>query len=210
VTKALIIANGDLPRPERLRGLVREADVVVAVDGGANALRRLKIVPSVILGDFDSITARTRAFYRNVPQIHMPDQESTDLEKALTWCLRRGIRRADIAGATGSRLDHEIGALGCFKRFGTKPEMRFVTPDAEITQVTGTASLDLKPGAIFSLIPLDRCSGIVTSGLKYPLKNEALETGRRDGISNEAVARRVKISVRKGTLLLYLPAGIHR
>jgi thiamine pyrophosphokinase len=47
------------------------------------------------------------------------------------------------------------------------------------------------------------CSGIVTTGLKYPLKRESLALGVREGSSNEAVAPAVTISCREGSLLLF-------
>ena len=53
-------------------------------------------------------------------------------------------------------------------------------------------------------MPLDRCEGIQTIGLKYPLDNESLELGVREGASNEVISSPVRISVKKGCLLLFV------
>jgi thiamine pyrophosphokinase len=64
-------------------------------------------------------------------------------------------------------------------------------------------SIRTSKGAKISLIPVDRCTGVTTTNLKYPLKNALLETGVREGISNEATGRSATVSVAKGTLLLF-------
>ncbi len=63
-------------------------------------------------------------------------------------------------------------------------------------------------GEKISLIPLERCKGVTTHNLKYRLQNESLELGIREGISNEATGRKVTISVKRGTLLLYRFRGV--
>jgi thiamine pyrophosphokinase len=55
-----------------------------------------------------------------------------------------------------------------------------------------------------SLFPLSgKVSGITTKGLKYPLQNEALENGVRDGTSNEVISTPVSIAYDVGDLLLF-------
>jgi thiamine pyrophosphokinase len=52
-------------------------------------------------------------------------------------------------------------------------------------------------------MPMGVCRGIVTKGLKYPLRNESLALGVREVSSNEAIGRSVRISVKHGSLLLF-------
>ena len=179
------------------------ADLVVCADGGANSARRLGVKPDVILGDFDSITPHTRRFFRTVPQLFMEDQNSTDMEKALKYCVERRVSSADVVGALGGRIDHAMGNLGCFKKFGNRLHLRFVDVRSELTLVKRSVRLSVNIGDELSLIPLDRCSGVSTTNLKYSLRNDLLETGVRAGISNVATARTVGVRVRRGTLLLY-------
>ncbi|HTK82396.1 MAG TPA: thiamine diphosphokinase [Bacteroidota bacterium] len=201
---ALIIANGPLPAQPNLSKLVAAAGLIVCADGGANKARKRRLKPDIILGDLDSISPATKKHFSRVPIVLIEDQESTDLEKAISFCVRRGVRQADIVGALGERIDHATGSLGCFKEFGERIELRFHDAYGMLLRVHGTIKVEAKKGQKISLIPLDRCSGITTRNLLYPLNNETLELGKREGISNQATSSAVTVSVRKGTLLLYL------
>ena len=201
--QALIIANGALPPRQIVRPLVSSADIVICADGGANAARRLRIQPDIILGDFDSIQPSTRKFFRRVPQLLIDDQNSTDMEKALQYCAEREISSVDVVGATGNRIDHTTGSLGCLKKFGDRLQLRFIDAVGELSMVRGSVELSTNIGDKLSLIPLERCTGVTTANLKYALDNDLLELGVREGISNEAIGHRITISVRQGTLLLY-------
>ena len=200
---ALIIANGTLPPAPMVRRLRQRADLVVCADGGANRARSSGITPDIILGDMDSLTAATKRFYRGVPLFRIPDQESTDLEKAILFCITLGTASVDVLGALGDRIDHITGSLGCFKRFGERIELRLIDEIGELTRIRKRVSLKTRKGEKISLIPVDRCAGVTTKNLKYPLKNAFLETGVREGISNEATGRSASVSVAKGTLLLF-------
>src|SRR5258708_7345212 len=102
--KALIIANGTLPIASIMRRLVRSADLIVCADGGANHARSMHITPTVIIGDLDSILISTKKFFKNIPLLRVKDQESTDLEKAIEFCISHTIHSVDVAGATGDRI----------------------------------------------------------------------------------------------------------
>lgn len=200
---ALIIANGTLPQAKIVRKLLGAADYIICADGGANHARRLRIKPDIILGDLDSITPSTRKYFHDVEILYIPDQCSTDLEKAVRLCIANNIASVDILGATGSRIDHSTGSLGCFKKFGKRIEMRIHDTNGTISAVRKSTHLKVRKGEKISLIPLERCIGITTKNLLYPLKNESLELGVREGTSNQATAKHLSISVKKGMLLLY-------
>lgn len=201
--RGLIIANGTLPRRSTVRTLAAAADVIVCADGGANGARKLGIRPDVILGDFDSITPSTKKFFRAIPVMLIEEQNRTDMEKAIDYCIRRRIASVDVVGATGDRIDHTTGNLWCFKKFGDRVRLRFIDSVGVLTQIRGSIRLSMEIGERLSLIPLDRCSGVTTANLKYPLHNDLLELGVKEGISNEATGTSVKITVRQGTMLLF-------
>jgi thiamine pyrophosphokinase len=201
--RALIIANGSSPPRKIVRVLQSHADLVVCADGGANRARAYGIKPHVIIGDFDSISRSTRTFFSRVPVLAVSDQESTDLEKAIEFCIQRRVKFIDVVGATGARVDHAAGNLGCFKKFGSRVRLRFVDSFGLLTQVRRSLRISADIGDKLSLIPLDRCVGVTTENLKYPLQNDLLELGVREGTSNEATGTTVRISLKRGTLLLY-------
>ena len=203
MTRALIIANGTLPSSPIVKRFQRLEDVIICADGGANHARRLGIRPDTILGDLDSITPSTRKYFKWIPVMFIQDQESSDLEKAISFCILRQYTHVDILGGTGDRIDHSTGSLGCFRKFGEQIEIRLIDTVGILRQVQGSLKLTMKKGDLVSLIPLNRCGGVTTSHLKYPLKNKVLELGKREGTSNEATGRDLRVSVKKGTLLCY-------
>jgi len=200
---ALILANGPFPPPDVLRELRAHATLIVCADGGANWARRSKIKPDIILGDLDSILPSTKRHFRNTPILKVEDQESTDLEKAIRYCIERRVASADIIGALGERIDHTTGSLGCFKKFGGRIRLRFVDGVGELTRIGRSVKFKARKGEKLSMIPLDHCTGVTTTNLKYALKNGVLELGVREGISNEATGPVAAVAVKTGTLLLY-------
>jgi len=50
---------------------------------------------------------------------------------------------------------------------------------------------------------LPSARNIITKGLEFPLKNESLEFGVREGTLNRSVSENISISFRKGSLLLF-------
>ena len=47
--RALIICNGEMPSSQAVNSLVKDADLVICADGGADRARRLGIVPDIII-----------------------------------------------------------------------------------------------------------------------------------------------------------------
>ena len=87
--RALIIANGEPPKKSLLQALVKEVQLVVCADGGANTALKLGVTPHAIVGDMDSIHTETFVKFHKVPGYEDPDQESTDLEKAIAWTIKQ-------------------------------------------------------------------------------------------------------------------------
>lgn len=200
---ALILANGEPPTEKLLHALCSAAQLVVCADGGANAARALGLRPDAIVGDLDSIRPETLAAFRGIPVHEDHDEFSTDLEKAVRWALGCGCREITIAGALGRRLDHTVGNLGVLPKFHAAARIRIVDEIGELTYVAREVRFEAPLGSLVSLVPLNRCEGVVTEGLQYALAGEVLELGLRDGTSNVVVASPVTIHVARGHLLLY-------
>jgi thiamine pyrophosphokinase len=201
--RALVIANGEPPRKQLLQSLLRECNVVICADGGANTAFKFKIQPDAIVGDMDSIHAEALVKFRKVHTFEDRDDESTDLEKALSWAIGHKYDHIAVVGASGKRLDHTIGNLSVLAKFYPDAVIRVVDDVGEVTYIGRELTFDAKLGDVVSLIPLSRCEGITTHGLRYVLDDEALELGVREGTSNVVTDSAVSIKVRKGHLLLY-------
>ncbi len=200
--KAVILCNGKIPEKAKIERALSDAELLIAADDGANRAKELGFQPDVIIGDLDSytVTGNEKALV-----IKDENQETNDLEKALSYALKRSASSAVIFGATGKRLDHTLKNLSVLLQFDSLfNSVIFIDDYAEVKVIHSPFKESFKIGSIISLFPLSgKVEGISTHGLKYPLKNEALENGIRDGSSNEAVEETVEITFKKGDLLLF-------
>ena len=201
--RALIIANGEPPKKQRLQLLAKRANIIVCADGGANTALKLGIMPDAIVGDLDSIHAEALVKFRRVPTYEDRDDETTDLEKAIAWAVKSKYDHITVTGASGKRLDHTVGNLAVLPKFYPDAVVTIIDEVGEVQYVGRELTLESEVGTIISLVPLNRCEGVVTKGLKYSLEGETLELGTHEGTSNVVNASPVTIKVKKGHLLLF-------
>lgn len=199
--KAVILCDGNTPQKKVIEHNLFDAELFVAADGGAKRAKELGFQPDVIIGDLDSysVSGNEKALV-----IKDEDQETNDLEKALTYVLRKSASEIIVFGATGKRLDHTLKNLSVLLQYDSKfDSIIFVDDYAKMKIIQSPFKESFEIGSIISLFPLSgKVEGITTKGLKYPLKNESLENGIRDGSSNEAVEETIEIRFKKGDLLL--------
>lgn len=200
VMRTLILCNGEPSSGKLLDTFVSRCDYFVAADGAGNHALKMGFTPDVIIGDLDSYRP-VKSFNGTV--IRDSDQETNDLEKAMKLAVKKGASRIDILGATGNRLDHSLKNLSVLARFASQCDRLMMADDHLMTLVIPSGfSVDLPEGHMVSMFPLSgKAEGITTSGLKYPLRSETLENGKRDGSSNEASGGTVRITYARGVLL---------
>lgn len=203
-THALVICSGDVLSKKAIVPLLKKKPFIVCADGGANKARILGIRPHAIIGDLDSITSKTQKYFSRVETIHIADQESTDLEKALDFLLKLLIPSATVVGATGGRPDHSLANLSILKKYHKRIRLLFSDQYCDIRIIDSKIVFKAMVSSVISLMPLDRCEGIRTIGLKYSLDNESLELGEHEGTSNVVISSPVRITVEKGCLLLFV------
>lgn len=202
---ALIIANGESCSEELLGQLLEWSPFVVVLDNAIYRVLELGIKVDAWLGDFDQQHDFEAIRERQQPLeiVHTPDQNKTDLEKAIDFLVDRGFPAANIVWATGRRADHSITNITNLIRF--KDRIRLVMFDdySRIFPLQGTFEKWYAAGTAISLIPVGTVNNIVTSGLKYNLDHESLTIGYRTGSSNEAEKDGfVIISAGEGDLLI--------
>lgn len=204
--RALIFVNGELPNPGATRGIIQPEDVLIAADGGARHALKLGVIPTVIIGDLDSLSeAEVRAFTEmGVHILRYPsNKDETDLELALQHAMKSGYEPICVVAALGGRLDQIIGNLALL----ADPEsiQAGVRVDDGLTEaffITSKASIHGKPGEVVSLLPWGMpAEGVSTDGLVYPLTKETLLPYRTRGISNQLLAETARVSLKRGTLL---------
>lgn len=198
----LIVANGERPKPEQHWNRIRRADPLVCTDGAANWLLKEGITPDVIIGDLDSIsdTAKTKLDGESIH--HISSQENTDLEKAILFAIDQGYTACTVLSATGKREDQTLANFYLLVKYAEEIHIQLLTNYSTIEPVARSLTTRVEKGQIISLLPVERATGVRTTGLEYSLNDETLEIGSR-GVSNRAVEAEITVSLTSGTLLLF-------
>jgi thiamine pyrophosphokinase len=194
------LLGGGALGPDDLATALSVAPSLVAADGGASAALSAGHMPQAVYGDMDSLAPEARA---RIPpsRIHaIPEQESTDFDKAL-----RHIRAPFVlaAGFTGARVDHE---LAVYHGLAARRDVRCVVLGAldVILHAPPRLALDLPAGARLSLFPLVAVQGR-SRGLEWPIDDLALDPLGRIGTSNRSTGGRVELEFDGPGMLVILP-----
>jgi thiamine pyrophosphokinase len=203
-SSAFLLADG-APLPRAVRDRLRRGSITVAIDGAAELARREGWRPDLITGDFDSVRGTTLAYFSRlgVEILHTPDQDYTDLEKALAWCALRDMRTITVAQGAGNRLDHSLGNLALLKRFHSpRRELLFYTETERLRYAEDeTLRLKGRAGRRLAVIPFPAAK-VSSRGLRYEMKGLDLALGVRESISNAARRTDVVLEIRGGALVI--------
>jgi thiamine pyrophosphokinase len=192
-----------------LRAAIADADLVLGVDGGTRHLLANDLLPHVVTGDFDSLTEDERADLevRGVRLISTPDQEYTDLDKALGITIEDfSATTVYVFAATTGRLDHIYSNLSATLKHSRRADVRLVDEVGQTWSVNGNLTIEGPglSGRVLSLMALGPVQGITTTGVRWPLTDATLAPGIRDGTLNETIAETVTIHHKTGDLLVML------
>ena len=155
--------------------------ILVAADGGANAIVAKGQVPDAVIGDLDSLSDAARAVIPADRLHHVPDQNTTDLEKCLAVVEARLVLGI---GFLGGRLDHHLAACAAIAAAGA-PRCLLLGAEDVVFAARGTVALDLPPGTRVSLFPMAPVQGSAT-GLRWSIEGLNFSLGERTGVSNVA------------------------
>jgi thiamine pyrophosphokinase len=205
--RAVVVAGSSLSG-ELDRAVLAAADLLVAVDAGADAVARVGLEPTLLVGDMDSVTSETRVAFegRGVEVVLLPvAKDETDLEAALHIVVDRGADDITVYGALGGpRLDHLLGnllLLASPKLAGVV--VRLVDDLHEAFLVWGDAVVSGEPGDLVSLLSLtDEVKEVRTKGLVYPLHGETLARSATRALSNEMTGPLARVTHGEGALLM--------
>lgn len=183
---AAIICNGDFPRKEYPRYIVKEADYIICCDAALQTylkhcvpifgkLRR----PDAVIGDMDSLSRTLRDKYSDII-IHDSDQETNDQTKAFDYAIStfKDISAVHIIGATGKRVEHTVGNLSLLMEYARSYDLEGMGISVDMVYDNGTAfpitdSTELHCGKDrkISILTPDNSLTIRSKGLVWPTDN---------------------------------------
>lgn len=228
---AVIVSGGDVGRTTAevawALEMIQGASTVIAADSGADFLLAHGIVPSVLLGDFDScLDESVRSCERSGSRILRlkADKDQTDTEAALEEALCLGFSQAVVIGALGGgRFEHSVANIALIEAYGRrgmdvvlfsgKTTVCSVGDAGPISGGIGDGKTSAvrertfygKPGDWVSIFPVTEAAhGVTTENLRFPLSSATLHRGSTLGVSNEMLGDEARVSIDAGFIVIVL------
>ncbi|HEY3294616.1 MAG TPA: thiamine diphosphokinase [bacterium] len=202
---ALLVANG-APISRRLFSQLRKrSGLLIALDGGVNALFRYKTAPDWVAGDLDSATPQSLAWAReNGSAVRkLLSQESPDMAKGMEFCRGLGCRNVLVAGFSGARTDHVLSSLTfAFRVRGVEVEL--ITDDVLVMPLRGRVEREfaVPRGHTLSWFAFPKAGPCALRGVRWPFRNRLLTADGFHSLSNLPVEPVVQLFQRAGRSLL--------
>ena len=215
--RALIVdGSPEASSPELVRALAAEADYVVAVDRGAEALLSAGVEPDVFAGDADSVSPEAAGWAREhaSADIRFPAEKyATDLALGLDCAAHEAARRSrplsvTLTCASGGRPDHALAVIGLLAdapAVGARMvedgfELRVLRPEGEGAWELGADAL----GHTFSAVAVAPGTRVDLEGMQWPLADKPMGLLADLGISNVVTSTDARVVCRAGALAAFL------
>jgi thiamine pyrophosphokinase len=217
---AIVLADGDVADRAALDaawpGWSDAVTLVIAADGGARHAAPLGLDIDRWVGDGDSISRAELDELRDrgIPiDLVAAEKDASDTELAIDAAIAAGADEVIVLGAFGGRrLDHAIANLSLLahRALGHRPAV-LLDGVARVRLVRapgpdGSSVVTPLPGRVADLVSLipfgGDATGLTTSGLQYPLRDEALVLGSARGLSNVRRASDASFVLGHGAVLV--------
>lgn len=200
--RCVVIGNASINNYDYLLKEIKEDDFLIYCDGGLKHLEKLKILPNLIIGDFDSFKNPNL----DIETIVLPrEKDDTDTMAAVKEGIERGYKDFLLLGVIGERLDHSLANVSILLYLDSlNLKGKIIDDYSEMLLVSKKEELVSDEFSYFSLINiLSNAKGVNVIDAKYPLIDATLPTTYQYSVSNEVLPNKVsKISLKEGTLLL--------
>lgn len=208
---AVIFSGGDIRDDFALAFLnSRKIRYLIGADRGIRFFRRHGLVPTHIVGDFDSSGAENLEYFRkntDVPvYVFQPEKDVTDTQIAVELAVSLDSSEIYIFGGMGCRVDHllaNIRVLALSQKKGIPCYL--IDPWNRIRVIDKPIALTREEcfGTYVSLFAMGgQVKGLSLSGFKYPLSDYTMSGEDPLGVSNEIVEKRAEIAFETGVLIV--------
>ena len=201
--KTVILANGAFPKSEILLSILDKAKPIICCDGAVNKLVDSGREPDLIIGDLDSVKSSIKADFSD-RLIHIADQNTNDLTKAVNWCVSQGVKRVFVLGATGEREDHTLANIGLLSKYQKQIQIEMFSDNGRFIPISESTTFQSFVGQQVSIFSQTPELTVSSRGLKYPLKRMQLNKWWM-GTLNESISDTFTLELDKeGDLIIYL------
>lgn len=187
------------------------ADIYLGVDKGAYYLLSAGVLPTAVIGDFDSVShAQWEEISKAVTHVESfrSEKDETDTDLALQKALEYNPTHVILTGVTGGRLDHYEAAIRSVYRMQlTYPTIQFIILNRQ------NELQFLKPGRhclirdenyryLSFFAYEEQVLDVTLRGVKYETTQETIEKSTSRFTSNEIVTNNAYIEFSKGICLM--------
>lgn len=207
--RAVLFCNGEINDIEYHKTLLKKDDFIIAVDGGGRYCMEMDILPSIAIGDFDSLPFSVKSYFteKNIELIPYPtDKDYIDMVLGIEEARKRGYEDILILGAFGGkRADMYFGNLLALADYDDRIVMKNEWSEVLFLSAGKTLELCGKIGDYVSILPLsDTVVTDQSAGLKYSLENLIFHRGETRGISNEFADKTASVRIKEGSALIVI------
>jgi thiamine pyrophosphokinase len=206
--RSIILANGEYGELDSYKSLFKTDDLIICADGGANYAFKLGVIPSIIIGDMDSILPEVKEhFLSSEVEIkkYPRRKDFTDTQLALTVAEEAGADEIILLGTLGKRLDHTLANIySGIEMARRNKHIKHFSPDCQIYLVNKQLEINGRHGDTVTILTLtEKSSGVYLTGFEYPLANVVLENSRPYTVSNVLAQDKGQIRVAEGVLAVF-------
>lgn len=201
-----IIITSFVDTPFDMAKEVHDDDIIICTDGGYDIATSYGIVPSLVIGDLDSVKSEIP---ESIPVVEFPpEKDFTDLQLAIDVAVENGAQDIEVWGGIGGRLDQTIASMQLLTKYTKEVDWLVIRDGANLAFV-----IEARPGKTYKLPPKDgwylslfsvsnECTGVTLKGVKYTLDNATLINTFPIGVSNEFTDDIGTLTFETGSLLV--------
>ena len=197
----VFIYTGGAIHPKGISERPQEDDLIIAADGGYHNAQAMGVVPTLLLGDFDSLK-KGEKIPDGIEILQVPaEKDDTDTQLAVQVALEKGAKELVIIGGLDGRLDHTLSNLAVLEDLYAKNIRAVMTNGQNRVRFIRNSGVILlrEHFRYFSILAADPLlKGVSVDGCKYPLKKAKLQKTRQYAVSNEIVGNCALIEIKKG------------
>lgn len=197
----ILLANGDFQLTALTKFVLSHKHRLICVDGGIRHGEKYHLKPDFLIGDLDSAPDYLTDYQDKT--IHIPEQNTTDLEKALKFCIKNNWNQIFILGGYGNRADHFLYHLKLLKKYSSQLKIYFIL-DTDIIFLIKKELTVSAPINRISFFGLPQALQVSLNGFDYPVKNKNFLFGEFSSISNSISKGTGNVNIKEGKLLCIL------
>ena len=167
------------------------------------ACRKTEVIPDLLLGDFDSLSAQPD--FPNILRVPV-EKDDTDTMLAVKTGLERGETEFHIYGGMGGRrTDHTVANFQALLYLARRGARGWLYGQGErYTAISGDSiTFPARDRGILSVFCLGAdAQDVSILGGQYPLHHAVLTADFPLGVSNHFAGQPITVSVRDGSLLI--------